>query len=99
MSYQPPAGDTVSVYWPWPWSRQTWGEGSILFSGAAVKATGGGVEQVVVTDVASHAVVGVVIPDAESGDWSLLVQPGSYMLTYMSDGCSPMTHGPYTVTE
>lgn len=94
MDRQPPAGNAPQVHWPWPGSRH----GAIPIGGTAIKATGGGIEQVIVMDAASRAIVDAVIPNARSGEWSLDVHPGSYMLMYLALGCAPITHGPYTVT-
>lgn len=35
-------------------------------------------------------------PDA-AGDWAIDVPVGQYSVTYLADGCQPVTHGPYTV--
>ena len=72
--------------------------GSAALSGNATKSGGGAVDIVIVRDYdAPRGVVASVIP-ASNGNWSASVPPGRYDVTYISDGCAPICHGPYTVT-
>lgn len=60
-----------------------------------VTSDGGLPVKVVVWDWSTKAMVSVVDPDV-GGYWSLPVEQDTYYgITYLADGCEPVTHGPY----
>lgn len=71
----------------------------ITVGGTAVKAAGGGAEQVAIHNWATRELTVLVTPDATTGEWEAEVFPDDYSITYSADGCQPICHGPYTITE
>lgn len=69
----------------------------ITISGTALKGSGGGVDVVnIYTD--SGFLIATATPNVTTGDWSVNIPAGNYYVTYLSSGCKPVTHGPYTVS-
>lgn len=66
-------------------------------AGNATKVGGGPVDQVVIRQWETRALVAIVTPDAV-GDWTAEVPPSDYDITYFATACQPICHGPYTVT-
>lgn len=66
-------------------------------SGNATKSAGGAVDQVVIREWTTRALVEIVTP-ASNGDWTTEINPGQYDITYFAADCQPICHGPYTVT-
>lgn len=67
------------------------------FEGNAKTATGTPFERVLIRDWGTRLHVSEILIDAR-GDWSYDVPDGSYDLTYLSVGCTPVCRGPYTVS-
>lgn len=65
-------------------------------SGNATTAAGVPADVVAVFAWPEGARVATATPSS-NGDWSAQVPPGIYGVTYISEGCQPITHGPYTV--
>lgn len=65
-------------------------------AGTATVHSGGPVDRVLVFDWQGGELAGMTEPN-ETGGWSLAVLPGVYGVTYLAEGCAPVTHGPYTV--
>lgn len=70
---------------------------SYPISGNATKASGLPVDSVVVFDWSTEEVLAKLIPELD-GNWTATVPAGLYGITYLADGCAPVTHGPYTVS-
>lgn len=69
----------------------------MVISGNATTADGQAVDFVRVFLWPDQQLVGAVSPDS-SGDWSFnVVKSGNYGVTYMAEGCQPVTHGPYYI--
>lgn len=69
----------------------------MAISGNATTVDGAAVDLVRVFRWPGGSLVGAVQPDA-NGDWSFLLPGDSEIgLTYIADGCRPVTHGPYFV--
>jgi hypothetical protein len=66
-------------------------------SGNATDTSGNPVDTVRIFSWNNYKFVKAVTPDA-NGDWSVTLNPGEYGITYMKEGCQPITHGPYRVT-
>lgn len=64
--------------------------------GVATKPNGVAVEKVVIRDWDTKQLKKIVVPDYY-GAWSTLLAYGMYDITYFSNGCAPLCHGPYTI--
>lgn len=70
-----------------------------IFPGAApingnATAAGGPVDHVLIFRWPQGPIMAQATPD-QNGDWSALAPAGEYGVTYISEGCQPITHGPY----
>src|SRR5690554_4623014 len=71
----------------------------MFFSGNATTAEGNPVDLVRIFQWPAGGLETVVTPD-ETGDWEVfLFWDGDYGVTYIADGCQPVTHGPYSVVD
>jgi len=69
----------------------------VPISGNATTETGSPVDFVRIFNWPSEELAGVVTPD-ENGDWQFSpFWDGNYGITYIAQGCQPITHGPYWI--
>ena len=68
----------------------------VTMSGNVTTSSGVPAAEVVIRAWASRKLVARVYP-ASDGSWSADVPPGRYDVTYLNEGCQPITHGPYHV--
>ena len=95
-------GDIIKLLPPSEWSTPglpgytSWVQWPTL-SGRAHYASGQPPEEIRILDENGFRDVGnpVIAPD---GSWSQQVPPGQYWVQYLSDGCAPELHGPYTAS-
>lgn len=67
--------------------------GSISVAGNAT-AAGGSVDHVLIFRWPAGPIMAQASPE-QNGDWSALSPAGEYGVTYIAEGCQPITHGPY----
>lgn len=102
-NFLPGTVDEVAYYSTPLTARQVydhWIEGNNpddTMSGNATDTSGNPVDTVRIFSWNNYKFVKAVTPDA-NGDWSVTLNPGEYGITYMKEGCQPITHGPYRVT-
>lgn len=71
----------------------------MLFSGNATTAEGNPVDFVRIFQWPTGGLETVATPD-ETGYWEVFIfWDGDYGITYIADGCQPVTHGPYSIVD
>lgn len=66
------------------------------YKGIAKKLDGSSADLVVIRNFVTHDHVVSIIPD-EDGKWAHVLDVGKYDITFYSEKCAPICHGPYTV--
>jgi len=64
--------------------------------GSVMTAAGVAADKVCIFGWDSCTLATTVIPNSD-GSWGAMLDPGQYGITYIAEGCQPVTHGPYTV--
>lgn len=67
-------------------------------NGKAHRLDGSPADHVVIRNFITHENVAAIVPDS-SGRWGYTLPSGKYDITYFSEGCAPICHGPYIINR